>query len=71
MSVRSCALLALVLVSRGQELEHGQLVCGAAECRVTCDYGYVPSGPHSVPPGDTASRQLIKPLDDDRHPLLY
>ena len=30
-------------------IENGLLVCNEVTCRVSCDYGFIPSGPYSVP----------------------
>ena len=45
----SSLLLLLTRGTRGLAIDNGQLSCSDTSCHVTCDYGYIPSGAHTVP----------------------
>ena len=39
----------ILVVSEDILIENGILSCDEETCRVSCDYGFIPSGPYSVP----------------------
>ena len=50
--MRSSVLSSLLLsISLAEEIfiENGKLECDNVNCRVVCDYGFIPSGPYSIP----------------------
>ena len=46
-------LLVLTRGARGQAIDNGHLSCSDTSCHVICDYGYIPSGAHTVPVADS------------------